>query len=118
MRSALSLLAGLLAGLGCASSPSAPWLWCAGICGMAVLLSPWRGWPLMRGLALVLVGLCVAGFTVVRWEALRVVPAGPDERVLLEGQIISVPARDGADVGFDAEVRVLAGPGVGVPLRH
>jgi competence protein ComEC len=118
MRSALSLLVGVLAGLGCASSPSTPWLWCAGIGGMAVFLSPWRGGPAMRGLALVLVGLCVAGFTVVRWQALRMLPTGPDERVLLEGQILSVPARDGADVGFDAEIRVVEGPGVGAPRRH
>ena len=117
MRSALSLLAGVLVGLGCASLPATPWLWCAGIAGAAVLLSPWRS-PAPRCVAMVLIGLCLAGFKVVHWQALRVVPARPDERVLLEGQIISVPGRDGAEVGFDAEVHILAGPRAGAQPRR
>ena len=71
----------------------------------------WVVW--VGGVALALGGLCLAGCVMIHWQALRLAPAGPDTRVLLEGQILTVPARDGADVGFDAEVRVLQGPGTG-----
>ena len=83
-----------------------------------VLLSPLRGWPLARAVALVLAGLCLAGVTVTRWQALRLTPMGPDDRVLLAGQILDVPARDGMDVGFDAEIRILEGPGAGEVSRR
>jgi len=115
---ALSLLAGVLAGLGAATLPATAWLWCAGIASATVLLSPLRTWPRARCVALVLGGLCLAGVSVARWQALRVPPTGPDTRVLLEGQVLDVPARDGADVGFDAEVRVLEGPGAGEQPRR
>jgi competence protein ComEC len=115
---ALSLLAGVLAGFGCANAPATPWLWCAGIAAAAVLLTPSRARPAARCVAWVLGGLCLAGFTAARWQALRLPPAVPDQRVLLEGQIVTVPARDGADVGFDAEVRVLKGPGAGEARRR
>jgi competence protein ComEC len=115
---ALSLLAGVLAGFGCASVPTTSWLWCASIATVAVLLSPLRASLAVRCVAWVLGGLCLAGITTVRWQALRLPPAAPDERVLLEGQIVSVPARDSDDVGFDAEVRVLKGAGAGPAWRR
>src|SRR6186713_188243 len=99
---ALSLLAGVLAGFGCANAPTTPWLWCAGVAAAAVLLSPLRAGPAARCAAWVLGGLCLAGSTAAQWQALRLPTAASDQRVLLEGQIVSVPARDGSDVGFDA----------------
>src|SRR5690242_4452422 len=118
MRSALSLLAGVLAGLGCATSLPVAWLWCAGIAGTAALLWPWRNCVAGRAVGLMLAGLCLAGSSVAHWQALRVVPAAPDQRVLLDGRVMSVPARAGADVGFDAEVRILEGPGSGGQWRR
>jgi len=116
---ALALLAGVLAGLGGARLPASAWVWCAGIAASAaLLLPPLRRWRAARGVALALGGLCLAGCVMIHWQALRLAPAGPDTRVLLEGQILTVPARDGADVGFDAEVRVLQGPGTGGSLRR
>jgi competence protein ComEC len=115
---ALLLLAGVLAGFACASVPATPWLWCAGIAAAAVLLSPLRARPSLRWVAWLLGGLCLAGGTTARWQVLRLLPAAADQRVLLEGQIVSVPARDGADVGFDAEVRILEGAGTGQAWRH
>lgn len=118
MRSALSLLAGVLAGLGCATSLPAAWLWCAGIAGTAAFLWPWRNCVAGRAVGLMLAGLCLAGSSVAHWQALRVVPAALDQRVLLDGRVMSVPARAGADVGFDAEVRILEGPGSGGQWRR
>jgi competence protein ComEC len=115
---ALSLLAGVLAGLGCAASPAIAWSWGAGLVCVAVLLSPLRTWRAARCLALLLGGLCLSGLVVARWQALRLPPGGAEQRVLLEGQIIDVPARDGAEVRCDARVRVLAGPGTGPQPRR
>jgi competence protein ComEC len=118
MSSALALLAGVLAGLGSARPLTLPWLWCAALGGAAVLLSPLRRWPAARGMALALAGLCLAGLTVSHWQALRLPGAAQQPRLLLEGEILDVPARDGAEVAFDATVRVLEGPGAGGPPRH
>jgi competence protein ComEC len=115
---ALSLLSGVLAGLACASALATPWLWLAGIASAAVLFTPLRAGPATRALACVLAGLCLSGAQVARWQALRLPPGGSDVRVLLEGRVLTVPARDGADVGFDAEVQVLEGPGAGGQPRR
>lgn len=118
MTGALALLAGVLAGLGAARLPATSWLWCAGIASAAVWFSGLRAWRTARCLALLLGGLCLAWLAVTRWQALCVRPTGRDARVLLEGQIRGVPASDGAELGFDADVRVLEGPGAGEAYRH
>jgi competence protein ComEC len=118
MTGALSLLAGVLAGLGSARQPATSWLWCAGVGGVVVLLTPLRAWRAARCLALLLAGLCLAWGAVARWQAAGLRPAGPDTRVLLEGQISGVPARRGGVIDFDAEVRVLEGPGAGDARRR
>lgn len=118
MTGALSLLAGVLVGLGSARQPAPWWLWCAGIACAVALLSPLRAWRAARCLVLLLGGLCLAWGLVARWQASCLRPAGQDTRVLLEGQILGVPARHGAEIGFDAEMRVLDGPGAGDTRRR
>jgi competence protein ComEC len=115
---ALSLLAGVLAGLGSARLPATWWLWCASIVCIAVLLAAPRGQRAARRLALLLGGSCLAWAMVAHWQALCLRPAGPDARVLLEGRILGVPAHDGPEIRFDAEVRVLEGPGAGSSVRR
>jgi len=53
-----------------------------------------------------------------QWQQLRLAPSGNDVRVLLEGIVVTVPARDGAELRFDAEVRVLEGQGAGDSRRR
>src|SRR5262245_32833350 len=118
MTGALALLAGVLAGLAAAQLPGEGWLWSAGSMAFGVLLTPLRTQPWPRRLAVLLVGLLLACVTTQRWQRLRVVSAHPDSRMLLEGEIVTVPARDGADFGFDAEVHIVDGPGAGDAPRR
>jgi len=123
MTGALALLAGVLAGLAAAQLPGEGWLWSAGSMAFGVLLTPLRTQPWPRRLAVLLVGLLLACVTTQRWQRLRVVSAHPDSRMLLEGEIVTVPARDGTDFGFDAEVNIVDGsrrdgPGAGDAPRR
>ena len=114
MTGALALLAGVLAGLGAARLPGAGWLWCAGATSGVVWLLPLRARPWPRRLALGITGSFLACVVTLHWQRLRIESDHPDGRMLLEGEIITVPARDGAEFGFDAEVRI----GAGEPLRR
>ncbi len=105
----LSLLAGTLLGLGAARLPHEIWAWLAGVTACCVLLSPLRTVSAARRLSLLLSGMALACLSVSHWQELRLVPSGADTRVLLEGTIVSVPAREGAELHFDAEVRLLEG---------
>ncbi len=112
MTGALALLAGVLAGLAAAQLPDSAWLWCAGTIAGAVLLSPLRAMPWPRRQALIVIGLLLACVATLHWQQARVAAAQPDSRVLLEGEIVSVPARDGAEFGFDAAVRIVDDSGI------
>ncbi len=118
MTGALALLGGVLAGLASTRLPNAAWLWCAGIGVAGTLLTPLRAMPGARRLALLLGGSWLAWLAVSCWQASLLPPRAPDARVLLEGEITSVPARDGAELGFDAEVRIVVGPGAGNAPRR
>ena len=97
----LLLLTGVLVGLGSAALPSLTWMIVASVSAMVVLLTPLRRCATSAGAALLLVGLGVAWAGTWHWLSLRVPASAADQRVLLEGRIISVPARDGAEVHFD-----------------
>jgi len=109
-----ALLGGVLAGLAAAAMPASAWMWVALAASMLVLLSPLRQQAGPRGLAVFLAGLWLALHSVQHWQALCVTSATGDTRVLLEGTVSSVPARDGAELHFDAEVH-LVGPLAAVP---
>jgi competence protein ComEC len=111
MTGGLSLLAGVLLGLGAATPPDPYWTWACGITAAGVLLSPLRNQVVARRLALLLAGMTFVCISVIRWQELRLTPDSADTRVLLTGTILTVPARNRAELGFDAEVRILEGPG-------
>ena len=107
----LSLLAGTLLGLGAAGLPHESWNWVAGLFSAAVLLSPARRALPARRLAFLLAGMTFVCASARQWQELHLAPTSTDTRLLLEGTILSVPARSGADLNFDAQVRILDGPG-------
>lgn len=106
----LSLLAGVLLGLGAARLPHAAWAWIAAAASACVLLSPIRRVATARRLALLLAGIAMVCIATGRWQGLRLLPVAADSRVLLEGIVLTVPARRGAELHFDAEVRIHQGP--------
>ena len=118
MISGLSLLAGVLLALGAARLPQASWAWMAAAASASVLLSPIRRVALARRLALLLAGLTLACLSIARWQEARLLPGTADSRVLLEGIVLTVPARRGAELFFDAEVRVREGQAAGDRLRR
>ena len=97
----LLLLTGVLVGLGSAALPSLTWMIVASVSAMVVLLTPLRRCAISAGAALLLVGLGVAWAGTWHWLSLRVPASAADQRVLLEGRILSVPSREGAEVNFD-----------------
>ncbi len=109
MPGALSFLAGVLLALGAARLPSVGWLAATALtlpcCALAGL---WRhAWP--RRLALLALGLFLTNCAIARWHSLLVPTDSPDRRLLLEGNVVTVPARFGAEVRFDAEVILVEG---------
>jgi competence protein ComEC len=106
---AVALLAGVLLGLAAARFPNPALLWAAGPLVALVLLTPLRRSAAPPLLALLLMGWVLASTAQMRWQSLRLVPEGADARVLIEGRVVSVPARDGADLRFDADVQVIEG---------
>jgi len=105
------MLAGVLLGLGAARLISSWWLWCTPLACLAAAWPPLRRVAAIRSLAWLLTGLWLAQVVTREWWELRLLPSGSDTRVWLEGRIDTVPARDGLEVSFDAEMRVLEGPG-------
>jgi competence protein ComEC len=103
----LALLAGVLLGLGSARIPAAPWMIGAALC-VVVSLTCVRRRAAVRALAALLAGLLLSTCSSGRWLERRVEPHGADERVLLEGRVLTVPARHGVELRFDAEVRMPA----------
>src|SRR5262245_2587617 len=108
MTGALALLAGVVLALAGASVPSDTWF-IATACtlGCCALSGLWRRpWP--RRFALLALGSLLAGCATLHWQALLLTTGRPDSRLLLEGTVITVPARFGPELGFDAEVIVAA----------
>jgi competence protein ComEC len=108
--SALSLLGGVLAGLLSAAGPHAYWSAMALMACTLVLLTRLRHHAWVRSLAMAIFGMALAALSVARWQELRLAPVSADTRVLLEGMIRGVPAQEGAEWRFDAEVTLVGAP--------
>ena len=98
---ALSLLAGVLLGLGASAIPGTGF-----VCGSALLmgacaLTSLRHHAWAAAAAMLMAGQCLAGWQASRWLELRVPVAGADTRVLVDGVIVTVPSREGASLRFD-----------------
>src|SRR5262245_9038064 len=73
---------------------------------VAVGLTCLRRCAAVRVLVALLAGLLLSTFSSGQWIERRISPGGADERVLLEGRVLTVPARNGGELRFDAEVRI------------
>ena len=104
------LLTGVLLGLGSAALPSLAWMIVACVSAIAVLITPLRRSAISTRMALLLVGLGLAWGSTWHWLSLRVAAPNADERVLFEGSILSVPAREGAEIHFDVRGTLVDGP--------
>jgi competence protein ComEC len=107
---ALSLFAGVIAGLAMARTPTPGWMFAAAV---SVLVASW--WPMRRHAAVRLLtaflfGALLVSVVVARWSVRVVAPVSADTRVLLEALIRDTPARAGSELRFDADARVVSGP--------
>ena len=103
--SGFGLLAGMLLGLAAASLPARGW-WMAATVAVAIGLTRGGGRAAHRALIATILGLALSTAVSARWCELRRPPQGADDRQLLEARVLTVPARAGATVRFDAEVRI------------
>lgn len=117
MTGALCLLAGVLAGLATARTPSVAWMAAAAILIGITAFGPFRRHGACRRLAQFALGALLASVEVARWSALVLAPASSDTRVLIEARIVDPPARRGAELRFDAEIVVLEGASDARPRR-
>ncbi|HEU4779132.1 MAG TPA: DNA internalization-related competence protein ComEC/Rec2 [Steroidobacteraceae bacterium] len=108
MIGALALLSGVVLGLFSAALPGAPWLLAAGVSATLIFMTRLRKAATPRRLAALLTGMVLAWTSAHQWLALQL-PAPADARLLVDGIIRSVPARDGAELRFDIEARILEG---------
>jgi competence protein ComEC len=115
---ALSLLAGVLLGLGSAAIPGPAYPWAAAGLFAAWLLSSLRHRPWARAAAMMLVGQFLVGMQAACWLDLRVPVDGADSRALVEGTIVNVPSRDGASLRFDLRGRFLQADAVDARERR
>ncbi|MEJ0084344.1 MAG: DNA internalization-related competence protein ComEC/Rec2 [Pseudomonadota bacterium] len=118
MTGAFALLLGVLAGLGAADLPGTAWMACAALAIVITVTTSLRHCECGRLLTCVLAGLWLASSSASRWLDLRVLPAGADTRVLLEGVVVSVPEREGTELRFDAQVTIRAGAAADTRVRH
>ena len=118
MIGSLSLLLGVLAGLAAATMPAPAWSCTTLIACALVLVLPRHARAWLRMSALMLAGMALASLGVGHWMELRLAPTGADSRLLLEGTVCSVPARDGAEWRFDADVRLVGANAADTRLRR
>jgi competence protein ComEC len=64
-----------------------------------------------------LVGAALSSRASADWLALRIDPDSADQRILVEGRVLDVPTRAGAELRFDAEVRIVDGRYDSLPRR-
>ena len=117
MIGALCLLAGVLAGLATARTPTPYWMIAAALVASLVVLRPVRRNTTCRRLAAFTLGLLLACVEIARWSAGVLVPVTSDTRVLIDARILEPPSRQGAELRFDAEVRILEGDADSRPRR-
>ena len=68
-----------------------------------------RKFATVRHLAWLLAGMVFASASTLRWPTYCVPATSADTRVLLEGVIRGVPARDGAELRFDMDAVIVEG---------
>jgi hypothetical protein len=90
-----------------AALPGPAWLVVASISAMLTLGTRLRRCMAVRQFGWLLAGFALASISTQRWLALCV-PA-TEGRVLLEGVIPGVPARDGAELRFDVDALLVDG---------
>ncbi|HET7811292.1 MAG TPA: DNA internalization-related competence protein ComEC/Rec2 [Steroidobacteraceae bacterium] len=111
MVAGLSLLAGVLLGLASTALPAPSWSLAAALMCLLALWSPVRRSPAVGCMAWSMLGLALASESARHWLELQISSPARDTRLLLDAVVASVPERDGAELRFDAEVRLLEGPG-------
>ncbi len=87
------------------------------MCGVGLVvitcgLSPLRRCRRATPLACLLAGLCLSSFNAQQWSHSVIPPRGPDMRLLIDGRIAGVPARQGAVLVFEVEASRVDGAGV------
>jgi competence protein ComEC len=85
----------------------------AGVVG----LTPSRRRAALSCAAIALAGVALSQRASLEWLALRLDPVSADQRVLVEGRVLDVPTRAGAELRFDAEVRIVEGGSDALPRR-
>jgi competence protein ComEC len=115
---ALALLAGILLGLFCAALPEPGWLRVGAASVTLVLGTRMRNLATVRNLAWLLAGMVFAVASAREWQALRVPATSADTRLLVEGVIRGVPARDGAELRFDVDAVIVEGQPRDAHSRH
>ena len=103
------MLTGILAGLFSARLPDAWWLWLAGASAALVFGTSLRTLATARLLGGFLAGMVFASATTQGWQALCVRPGAGETRLLVEGLIRGVPAREGAELHFDMDAHIVLG---------
>jgi competence protein ComEC len=102
------LLAGVLLALCSVAIPGTWWRLTAGVLALLVLATRLRHCFILGQGTLLLAGMVLAWHSTHQWLELRVmVPS--EVRVLLEGRVVSVPAREGADLRFELAGVVVEG---------
>ncbi len=97
-------MGGVLLGLGAARQPD-DWWWLLAAIGVGAALTVVRRCAAARAGVALLAGLWLATVTSGQWLESRVTPRAGDERWLVEGRVLTVPARSGTELRFDAAVR-------------
>lgn len=97
----LALLVGVLLGLGSTAVPDTAWMLVASVTVVLVFATPLRHRATFGCAALLLAGMLMAWGGTRHWLSLRVPASTADARLLFEGCILSVPAREGTELRFD-----------------
>ena len=122
MIGALALLVGILLGSFSAAVPERWWLLVAGASAVLTLAVLTLATRLFNGtvrlLAWSLAGMAIASASTHQWLALRLPASSADTRVLVEGLIRGVPARDGSELRFDIDARIVEGQPRDAHVRH
>ncbi len=105
MTAALSLLAGVLLGLGAADTAGILWQSIAMVLLVVWLATPWRRDAGIQCVAMLLAGLLWSTQHVTGWRERLPQAGGADTRLLVEGRLVSVPVRVGETLRFDLEDR-------------
>jgi competence protein ComEC len=103
------LLSGVLLALGSAALPAMWWMSAAVASALLVFVSPLRHRASSRAVALLLAGMGLAWGVTHHWLTLRMPASAAGVRVLIDARIVTVPARDGGALRFDAVGTILDG---------